>query len=109
MLMPVADRLLGSLGQAGLETRLKEELVSLRQTRAGKPGYAGGNVLNLLLHLNSNLNGYDFSGLTVWQAYLGGLHLTDVNFAGANLVGAVFTDTFGGITSVAMSPNGKSY
>jgi WD40 repeat protein/serine/threonine protein kinase len=113
ILTPVAGRLLGSLGQVGLEARLKENLATLRQTGLGQPGYAGtvgyagGNILNLLLHLKSNLKGYDFSRLTVWQAYLGGLHLPGVNFTGADLAGAVFTDTFGPITSVAFSPNGK--
>ena len=107
ILTPVADRLAGSLGPAGLETRLKEKLDSLRQAKPGKPGYAGGNILNLLLHLNSHMKDYDFSGLTVWQANLGGVHLPDVNFAGSDLAGSVFTDTFGAITSVAFSPNGK--
>jgi WD40 repeat protein/DNA-binding SARP family transcriptional activator len=107
ILTPVADQLLGSLGPAGLETRLKEKLASLRQAKPGHPGYAGGNILNLLLHLNSHMKDYDFSGLAVWQANLGGVHLPDVNFAGSDLAGSVFTDTFGGITSVAFSPNGK--
>jgi WD40 repeat protein/serine/threonine protein kinase len=105
ILHPVADRLLAHLGQAELETRFKEMLVGLRE--AGQSGYAGGNILNLLLNLNSNLSGYDFSRLTVWQVYLGGLQLPDVNLAGADLTGAVFTDTFGKVTSVAFSPNGK--
>ena len=107
ILTPVADQLLGSLGPAGLEIRLKEKLASLRQAKPGKPGYAGGNILNLLLHLNSKMKDYNFSGLAVWQANLGGVHLPDVNFAGSDLAGSVFTDTFGGITSVAFSPNGK--
>jgi WD40 repeat protein/DNA-binding SARP family transcriptional activator len=105
ILQPVADRLLAHLGKARLEARFREMLDNLRE--AGQPGYAGGNILNLLLHFNSNLRNYDFSGLTVWQANLGGLHVPDVNFAGADLAGAVFTDTFGSVNSVAFSPNGK--
>jgi hypothetical protein len=113
ILRPIAGRLLGSLGQTGLEVRLRENLATLRQTGSGQPGYAGtpsyagGNILNLLLHLKSNLRGYDFSRLTVWQAYLGGMQLPEVNFTGADLAGTVFTDTFGAISSVAFSPNGK--
>ena len=106
ILTPVSDRVLSLLGQSGLEARLKEILEVLREvSRPG--GYGGGNILNLLLHLNSNLKRYDFSSLTVWQAYLGGLHGADINFAGADLTGAAFTDTFGAISSVAYSPDGK--
>jgi WD40 repeat protein/transcriptional regulator with XRE-family HTH domain len=107
ILKPVAERLLAALGQAGLEARLKAILEALHQAGPRQPGYAGGNVLNLLLHLKIKLRGYDFSGLTIRQAYLGGLHGPDLNFAGANLAGAVFTDTFGPVFSVAFSPNGK--
>jgi WD40 repeat protein len=107
ILKPVAERLLAALGQAGLEARLKAILEALRQAGPPQPGYAGGNVLHLLLHLKIKLRGYDFSGLTIRQAYLGGLHAPDLNFAGAHLAGAVFTDTFGPIFSVAFSPNGK--
>ena len=105
ILKPVAQRLLAQLGQDGLETRLKEILEVLRQ--AGQPGYTGGNLLNLLLHLNSNLSSYDFSELTVWQAYLKGHQVPDLNLARVDLAGSVFTDTFGAISSVAVSPNGK--
>ena len=66
-------------------------------------GYAGGNILNLLLHLKSDLSRFDFSGITVWQAYLQGMSLQDVNFSQADLAGAVFTDTFGIINSVGTS------
>ena len=105
ILQSVADRSMDILGPTGLETRLKGILEVLR--RVGQPGYAGGNILNLLLHLGINLKGYDFSGLTVWQAYLAGLHLPDVNLAGADLAGTVFTDTFGAIGHLAFSPDGK--
>ncbi|MBE7552121.1 MAG: AAA family ATPase [Anaerolineales bacterium] len=107
ILKPMAERLLAALGQAGLEARLKAILEALRQAEPRQPGYAGGNVLNLLLHLKIKLRGYDFSGLTIRQAYLGGLHVPDLNFAGAHLAGAVFTDTFGPTFSVAFSPDGK--
>jgi WD40 repeat protein/transcriptional regulator with XRE-family HTH domain len=107
ILKPVAERLLAALGQAGLEMRLKAILESLRQSGPRQLGYAGGNVLNLLLHLKIKLRDYDFSGLMIRQAYLGGLHAPDLNFAGAHLAGAVFTDTFGPTFSVAFSPNGK--
>ena len=107
ILKPVAERLLAALGQTGLEARLKTILETLRQAGPHTPGYAGGNVLNMLLHLQSKLRGYDFSGLTIRQAYLAGLHAPDLNLADADLVDAVFTDTFGPTFAVAFSPDGQ--
>jgi WD40 repeat protein/tRNA A-37 threonylcarbamoyl transferase component Bud32 len=104
ILRPVADRLLSTFGPEGLEAQLKDILATLRHAQ---PGYAGGNILNLLLHLNCDLSGFDFSGLTVWQAYLQRMTLQDVNFSQADLAGAVFTDTFGIVLAVAYSPNGQ--
>jgi WD40 repeat protein len=80
--------------------RLKEQLIDI-------PGYAGGNLMNLLCHLNADLTGYDFSHLSVWQAYLANTCLCQVNLTGANLKNSVFAETFGGVTGVAFSPDGK--
>ena len=70
-------------------------------------GYGGGNLINLCCHLQINLTGYDFSHLTIWQAYLQGMNLHDVNLSHSNLAKSVFTQTFGSILSVAFSPDGK--
>jgi WD40 repeat protein len=107
LLKPVADRLLAASGRAGVEATCRTMLNRLRQSGPRTPGYAAGNILNLLLHLKSNLREYDFSGLMVWQAYLQGRQVPDVNFATADLTGAVFTDTFGFIPVVAFSPQGE--
>ena len=64
----------------GVEATFSNILAMLRHIGPQAPGYAAGNILNLLLHLNSPLRDYDFSGLTVWQAYLQGMHVPDVNF-----------------------------
>ncbi|HEU5099922.1 MAG TPA: pentapeptide repeat-containing protein [Roseiflexaceae bacterium] len=66
-----------------------------------------GNILSLLLHLGIDVRGYDFSGLSVWQADLRQAVLPNVNFAGADLTGGAFTDTFGLIYSIAYSPDGR--
>jgi len=73
------------------------------RTFSTKAGYAGGNVLNLLCQLKTNLDRYDFSNLNVWQAYLQGMRLHHVNFANSDLDKSVFTNTFGCIFSVAFS------
>lgn len=74
-----------------------------------KPGYATGNIINLLCHLKANLQGYDFSYLTVWQAYLQGISLHQVNFAGSSIAKSTFTQTFGGVHSIAFSPDGQFF
>jgi WD40 repeat protein/DNA-binding SARP family transcriptional activator len=105
ILQPIAERLLRRLGQEELVNRLKQRLRTLQAKPSWIPGYAAGNILNLLLHLGVDLRGYDFSWLAVWQAYLRGVALPDINFGGADLTGTLFTDTFGLIGAVAFSPH----
>jgi WD40 repeat protein len=95
------------LDRQEIESKLKDILVALREKHSLKPGYAAGNILNALLYLNRDLRGYDFSHLPVWQAYLQGAELHEVNFTNADLRGSVFTDTFGNILSVTCSRDGK--
>jgi WD40 repeat protein/transcriptional regulator with XRE-family HTH domain len=107
ILHPIAERLLAILeNKKGIEYLLTHLLSDLRQNAYGA-GYAGGNILNLLCHLGCDLSGQDFSGLRLWQAYLRGAQLQRVNFAGADLSGATFSETFGGVLSVALSADGK--
>ncbi|MEA5507308.1 NB-ARC domain-containing protein [Halotia wernerae UHCC 0503] len=108
ILKPVIDGLLTVLrSKKGVENKLTKILVTLRKESPLEPGYTGGNVLNLLCQLQTDLRGYDFSELTVWQADLRNVKLHDVNFQNADLAKSVFTETFGGIASVAFSPDGK--
>jgi len=72
-----------------------------------KCGYVGGNVVTLLRHFDVDLTGYDFSNLAVWQAYLQGLNLHNVNFAGSDLSRSVFNQPFGSIRTMSFSPDGK--
>ena len=107
ILTPVAERLLTTFGKEGSEQKLKNILHLLHGTLPQTPGYAAGNVLNLLIQLQCDLRGYDFSRLTLWQACLQRIALPDVNFVYADLSKCIFTETFGGIISVAFSPNGE--
>jgi hypothetical protein len=71
ILKPLADKLLNLLGtQENVQNYLNQLLSKLKSVAPRKPGYAGGNILNLLWQLDVDLSGYDFSNLTVWQAYL---------------------------------------
>ncbi|MEZ4713773.1 MAG: BTAD domain-containing putative transcriptional regulator [Caldilineaceae bacterium] len=101
ILQPIADQLITKLGRAVLAERLHALADRLRTTAPLAPGYAGTNILHLLLALKQNLKGGDFSRLTLWQAYLADSQLADANFAHADLTGAVFANTFGTIYSLA--------
>ena len=85
ILQPIVERLAGRLGRAGVEQQLQRLLASLRERTPRLPGYAGGNLLNLLLQLGVDLHGYDFSHLSVWQADLRGVVDAAINFSHADL------------------------
>ena len=107
ILAPIVDQLLGILGKNEFESRLDNKLYTLRQTNPNQSGYAGGNILNLLLHLNRDVKDFDFSKLAIRQVNLRGVRLPNVNFTMADLTDSVFTDTFGAIETMAFSPDGK--
>jgi WD40 repeat protein len=103
IIKPIAD----SIGQEILETQLNKILVRLRKQARFKAGYAGGNTLNLLAQIQTDLTGYDFSNITIRQAYLQEVTLHNVNFTGADLSKSVFTETLGCVSSVAFSLDGS--
>ncbi|MEH1812750.1 MAG: NB-ARC domain-containing protein [Nostoc sp.] len=108
ILKPVIDGLLNHLrSKKNIESQLTQILARLREESPLEPGYTAGNILNLLCYLETDLSGYDFSYLTVWQADLRNVNFHNVNFAHANLSKCVFAETIGGIHSVAFSPDGK--
>ncbi|WP_392480738.1 NB-ARC domain-containing protein [Nostoc sp. C110] len=108
IIKPVIDGLLNALrSKRNIENQLTQILTKLRETSPLEPGYTAGNILNLLCHLETDLSGYDFSYLTVWQADMRSMNLHSANFAHADLAKCVFVETLGGIFSVAFSPNGK--
>lgn len=108
---PIVTRLQATLGKAGLIANLNQ-CVTLLQSQApwrGEviPGYTAGNLLNLLLYLGVNLRGYTFARLAVWQAYLQGQHLPEVNFTQADLANSVFTNLFGEILALQFDSAGE--
>jgi WD40 repeat protein/transcriptional regulator with XRE-family HTH domain len=108
ILQPVINQLIIALkSKISLENKLINILKWRRETSPLEPGYTGGNALNLLGQLQTDLSGNDFSYLTVWQADLRGMNLHNVNFSYADLAKSVFTKTFGSISSVHWSPDGK--
>lgn len=108
IIKPIVERLQIALtGKGNLETHLNQILETLRGKPALAIGYAGGNIINLLCQQQISLKGYDFSRVTIWQAYLQGVDLQDVNFAHSDLSKSVFTKTLGVVFGVAFSPDGK--
>jgi WD40 repeat protein len=93
--------------QVLLENRLQQILERLRTEILLSSGYGGGNVLNILCYLQSDLAGYDFSNLVIRQAYLKNAILHNANFAHANLATSLFAETFAGVLSLEFSPDGQ--
>ncbi len=108
ILQPVMEALLSVLrSQRTLENQLTQILAMLRDTSPLEQGYTAGNIFNLLCHLQTDISGYDFSHLTVWQADMRNVNLYNANFENANLAKSVFAETLGGIHSVTFSHDGK--
>ncbi|OUL37663.1 hypothetical protein BV372_01505 [Nostoc sp. T09] len=106
IIKPIIDRLINIfLIKKNLENNLIKILNSLRDKFTVTSGYAGGNIINILCQLKTDLTSYNFSHLAIWQAYLRGINLHHVNFAKSDLRKSVFTETFGSILSVAFSHN----
>ncbi|MBD3884902.1 hypothetical protein IFO70_24510 [Phormidium tenue FACHB-886] len=104
---PLAEQLLIQFGNPqAIEQQLKV-MLKQQQQQAPQSNYVTGNLLNLLVHLQSDLRSYDFSELAVWQADLRQVNLAGVNFRNADLATSVFTETLSGIDSVAFTPDGQ--
>jgi WD40 repeat protein len=107
LIKPILERL-------GKKTQQKQKAIIeilkiLRGDEDILPGYAGGNIANMLASLNSDLNEYDLSELTIRQAYLSKTDLQRSNFSRAHFSNCVFVETFGRILSTKFSPNGEYF
>ncbi len=108
ILQPVLEQLFSVFkSPSNLTQHLTQLLAKLQQDRPAQANYAGGNLLNLFCQLQTDLAGYDFSGLTVWQAYLRESSLHGVNFAQARFAKSDFAEAFACLLSVAFSPDGN--
>ncbi|MEZ4664068.1 MAG: BTAD domain-containing putative transcriptional regulator [Caldilineaceae bacterium] len=103
IVQPLAERLATKVGKAQIAATIQRLLEALRAVDV-KTGYAAGNLLNLLLAMQIDARGFDFSRLNLRQAFLQGMTLHNVDFRGANLAHAVFSDCFSLINSVAVNP-----
>jgi WD40 repeat protein len=108
ILQPTISGLLSMFGNLKyVEEQLTTLLAILHQTLTLERGYTAGNLMNLFCQLKTDLTEYNFSNLCVWQADLRQAQLHQVNFQNADLSKSVFAENFGGIWSVAFSPDGQ--
>jgi WD40 repeat protein len=108
ILDPVATRIrIAFSATEGVQKNMDQILFKLKSECSALPGYGAGNILNLFCRLKMDITGYDFSNLSLWQAYLRNINLHHVNLANADLEKAVFTEFFGNVLSITFSPDGK--
>ena len=89
-----------------LASRLLKIIAKLRHTNSDlKYGYAPGNIINLLVGLQANLTGADFSNLTIRQAYLQEVPLIEANFSGCHFQNTLFSQAIGSILTVTFNPD----
>lgn len=106
----ILDRLSTAMGSPKkTEQCLKALLAKLQEENPAQSGYLGGNILNLLCELKSDLSYLDCSHIAIWQAYLVEANLYGTNFAHADLSRSIFTDTLSATLSVAFSPDGNLF
>ncbi len=104
---PLLEWLASTNGGAALaEQLLLALLASWRGQPPAQQGYGPGNLINLLRLLRGHLRGIDLAQLAVRQVYLQGVTAQDTNLAYATLQDCVFSETFDGILSTAISDNG---
>jgi WD40 repeat protein len=108
IVQPVIDRLATRLGSSKqIEHKLHCLPTKLREQPIETSGYGGGNLLNLYRQLETDITGYDFSGLSIRQAYLQDVNLHQVDFSAAEFDQCAFASTLGGVTSVAFNSDGQ--
>ncbi|GAB4377904.1 MAG: NB-ARC domain-containing protein [Elainellaceae cyanobacterium] len=104
IVQPVMERLLSRFGSVGaIESQAKH----LLRQQGKQPGYIAGNLINLLVQLQVDLRGWDFSGLVVQQADLRQVDLAGVNFQNATFARSIFSEVFSIAMSIDLSPDGQ--
>ncbi|MCF2151411.1 NB-ARC domain-containing protein [Desmonostoc muscorum LEGE 12446] len=108
ILQPIAEQFCKTFSSPkALEQQIAIVLLQLQSPKVKLSHYGAGNLINLCCHLQFNLTGYNFSDLTIRQAYLQNRNLPHVNFTNSNFLQSVFTQTFGCILTLAFSPKNK--
>ncbi len=104
---PILARLLRFSPNQEIKQHLVGMLRALQRSPSYQGNYAAGNLFSLLIQLNADLRGQDFSALEIHQADLRTTNLQDVNFAYSTFHGCRFWESFASIAALAYSPNGS--
>ncbi|MCB0084583.1 MAG: hypothetical protein KDE47_26770, partial [Caldilineaceae bacterium] len=107
LLAPLAEWAVRQYGADGMQQRLRNLLDHARQDSALAGGYTATNVVHLMLQLSSALQGENFAGLSLRQADLRAATLIDVDLRHTALGHTRFTNSFGIVSSVAVSLDGQ--
>ncbi|GET35530.1 NB-ARC domain-containing protein [Microseira wollei] len=94
--------------EANIRKRLDNLLHKVRSEDELRLGYAAGNLINLYRYLGLDIARYDFSKLTIRQAFLQDMNLHEVNFSNSEFIHSLFAQTFGGVLAVRFSPDGQT-
>lgn len=109
ILIPLNESLCETLKSKGdIQRRLFDIIKSLQREAPTAIRYAVGNAINLLCWLGTDFTGCDFSDLFIRQADLRCANLRRVNFNNVHFQDSLFSETFGGVLSVALSPDGQT-
>jgi NACHT domain/WD domain, G-beta repeat len=105
------ERLIGTpivqlLQRGGAEQSLLALLHMWRVAPRPQQCYGPGNAVNLLRLQRGDLNGLDFSGLSIRQAYLADIDAHAASLAGSDLAESVLGEAFDFPCSVALSGDG---
>ncbi|MEO1131958.1 MAG: NB-ARC domain-containing protein [Cyanobacteria bacterium J06639_1] len=106
---PLLQRLLARHTRPELVEQFSVILTGLRADYPQSVGFAAGNVINILVHLQSHLNDWDFSYLTVRHADLRHVSLNRTRFTGTRFIQSAFTETFGIPLAIAFSAAGDTF
>ena len=106
---PLLQKLEIAIGTEQVSEKLLELMNEFRKQKTSSPGYFGGNLLNILARMGYDFTGQDFSNLVIWQAYLDGLTLKNIDFSFCQFDKTIFTDTLGTILCVEFSPDKKYF
>ncbi len=103
LLTPIGQKISNHQNITTVAENLQAIIQQFRQQSTYPTGYAIGNIINLLLALNIDLTGYDFSHLTIRQAYLQQAQLHQVNFTRCHFDQTIFSQDLGSIFTVTFS------
>jgi len=108
IMQPAIEWLLASYPNvSAVEERARFLLSQQQHPSSSRTGYAAGNLINLLIQLQVDLRGSDFSGLVVQQADLRQVNLARVNFKHADLTQSIFSECLNSAMSIDLSPDGQ--